>query len=737
MPLTPQTPAGGEKLPPAGLHIGDDAGIEVLSPEDVLGIGLGEDILIVDDSTGNLVAYEAALAPLGRKLVLVQSGVEALARLLDQDFALVLLDVSMPGMTGLETARMIRDRARSKATPIIFITGMSSPGGVILEAYELGAFDFVIKPIPPEVLRAKARVYLLLQERTKELLHHARRLRDANKLIRETATIAATARRLEKLQEATQALSEARTPAEVAAVAVRLGAEAVEASAAVMWSTRLDGSFVVEASHQVPDGYLDNWRVIPADSPHPITRVARRREAIWIENATDYAREAPSTIDQARTAGRVWAFVTLPLVSNNRTIAVLTFSYAAEHTFTDEERRFLGALVHACEQALERGQLFIAEAEARRSAEELSKRKDEFLAMLSHELRNPLAAMIAALDLIKMRDQTLSRELAVLDRQSRHLVNIVDDLVDVSRITRGMITLRREAVPLAEAVAYAMDTARPLIDQRAHEVSLGIPRGLHLDADRGRLGQVLANLLVNAAKYTPAKGRIEVTADLDGSFVRIVIRDNGRGILRTLLPSLFDVFVQGERSPARSEGGLGIGLALVRTLAELHGGTVAAHSDGPGMGSTFTLRWPKASDKSPTAQTPALASPQTGRSLRVLVVDDNVDAAELLAALLISMGYEVAVANDAKLALAMAADFRADVALLDIGLPVIDGYMLAERLRLVPSCANTLFIAISGYGQPEDRERSKRSGFAHHLVKPVPIDALRSLLRAAGNEETA
>src|SRR6185295_16377254 len=250
---------------------GDGPAIEVLSPEDVLEIGLGSDILIADDHASNLVAYEAALAPLGRKLVLAHSGVEALAKLLDQDFALVVLDVSMPGMNGLETARMIRGRARSKTTPIIFITGMSSPGDVMLEAYEVGAFDFVIKPIPPEVLRAKARVYLALQERTKELLQHARRLREANKLIRETATIAATARRLEKLQEATQALSEARTPAEVAAVAVRLGAEAVEASAAVMWSTRVDGSLVVEASHQVPDGYLDNFRVIPPGAPHPIT----------------------------------------------------------------------------------------------------------------------------------------------------------------------------------------------------------------------------------------------------------------------------------------------------------------------------------------------------------------------------------------------------------------------------------------------------------------------------------
>jgi len=730
--MTPTTQRAGERIPPPGSLIGDGA-IEVLSPEDVLEIGLGEDILIVDDHTSNLVAYEAALAPLGRRLVSVQSGVEALAKLLDQEFALVLLDVSMPGMNGLETARMIRGRARSKTTPIIFITGMSSPGDLILEAYEVGAFDFVIKPIPPEVLRAKARVYLLLQERTRELLHHARRLREADKLIRETAAIAATARRLEKLQETTQALCEARTPAEVAAVAVRLGAEAVEASAAVMWSARLDGSLVVEASHEVPDDYLDSWRVIPAGAPHPVTRASQRREAIWVQNETDFAREAPETIEQARAAGRVWAFAALPLVGNHRTIAVLSFSYASAHTFTDEERRFLGALVHACEQALERGQLFIAEAEARRTAEELSKRKDEFLAMLSHELRNPLAAMIAALDLIKIRDQTLNRELAVLDRQSRHLVEIVDDLVDVSRITRGMISLRREAVPLAEAVAHAMDTARPLIDQRAHEVSLSIPQRVHLDADRGRLGQVLANLLVNAAKYTPANGRIEVTADLDGSFVRIVVRDNGRGIVPALLPSVFDVFVQGKRSPGRSEGGLGIGLALVRTLAELHGGTVEARSDGPGKGSTFTLRWPKA-DKTPTAKLPALTPPQRGSSLRVLVVDDNVDAAELLVALLTSMGHELAVANDAKLALALAADFRPEVALLDIGLPVIDGYMLAEQLRLVPSCANTLFVAVSGYGQPEDRERSKRAGFAHHLVKPVPIEAFRSLLQAPGDE---
>ncbi len=583
---------------PALTDLTSDA-IEVLEPEDALGIGFGSDVLVVDDDPTNLVAYEAALAPLGRTLVFAQSGNQALAKLLERDFALILLDMSMPDISGLETARLIRQRPRCKATPIIFVTGMAWSTDVILEAYEAGAFDFVVKPVLPEILRAKASVYLALQDRTQKVLRQAAQLRDVNERLREAEhakrdrdATASAAHRLAKLQEATSALSEAMTPADVARVTVRLGAEAVEASAATMWTVRPDGSLSLEASHGVPAAYIEHYRIIPADSPLPMIDILTRRQPIWVENETDYAREAPAAFELARSANRVWAFAALPLVIGGSAIAAITFSYEGQHTFTDEERVFLRTLAHTCEHALERARLYAVEMEARKAAEQLSERKDEFLAMLGHELRNPLAVMVTALDLIKFRDRTLSRELSILDRQVGHLSAIVDSLVTVSRITQGKITVQPHTTDLATVVAQVIETARPEIDIHRHQVTVSVPEHTLVHADAQRLEQALANLLGNAIKYTPDAGRIEISATHHESSVQITVRDNGRGIASDLLPNLFELFVQGERSLARSEGGLGIGLTLARTIVELHGGTITAHSDGPGTGSIFTLVWP-------------------------------------------------------------------------------------------------------------------------------------------------
>lgn len=712
----------------------------MLDAQDLLGIGSGSDILVVDDDETNLAAYEAALAPLGRRLVLAQSGVQALAKLLDQDFALLLLDVSMPAMGGLETARRIRQRPRNRGLPVIFITGVIASAEVILEAYELGAVDFVTKPILPEVLRAKARVYLQLQDRTRALQRESAELREAHKLLgeadrklREGDAAAATAQRLQKLQDATAALAQATTPAEVAAVTVRLGADAVNASAACMWIVRPDGSLAMEASQGIPPQFLERWRVVPEHAALPATRVLRERRALWIESAADHAREAPETYELAR-AERAWAFAVLPLIRDERGIGVLSFGFGSEHAFPEDERRFLTALAHTCAQVLDRSRFYMAEETARRSAEQANRRKDEFLAMLSHELRNPLWAMVNALELIKARDLRFGREFAIIERQAEHLTHIVGDLLDFSRITRGKIQLRRDAVPLAGIVANAIESARPMIDQRAHEVVVRVADDLVVDADRHRLQQVLENLLANAVKYTDDQGRIEISAERDGAFARITVRDNGRGIPPSLLPELFEPFVQGEQALDRGEGGLGIGLALVAMLVELHGGTIEAHSDGPGTGASFALRWPAAPERpSPAADPPgARTAPVAGR--RILIVDDNVDAAEMLAELMRTSGHEVALARDATTALAIAGDFAPHLALLDIGLPVIDGYELARRLRLVPECRNTLLVAISGYGQPGDRERSRAAGFAHHLVKPASWSMLEAVLVSLPDE---
>ncbi|TMQ02532.1 MAG: response regulator [Deltaproteobacteria bacterium] len=546
---------------------GGDGGIEVIEADALLGIGLGSDILVVDDDADNLTAYEAALGPLGRRVVTVRSGIHALARLLEQDFALLLLDVSMPDMTGVETARRIRQRARNQGLPIIFITGVTSSTDIILEAYDAGAFDFVIKPIPPAVLRAKARVYLQLQERTYELLRESAQLRRAHQLLGEAS---------EKLREH-----------DAAAVALR-------------------------------------------------------------------------------------------------------------------------------------------------SAREDNRRKDEFLGMLSHELRNPLWTMANALELLRARDAS-SRELAIIERQVEHLSHIVSDLLDFSRITRGKIDLRRDTVDLAGVVADVLEAARPQIERRAHQLTVQVPDGLAVDADRHRIRQVVESLLDNAVKYTADGGRIAIAAARDGRFVRIAVRDNGRGIAASLLPRMFEPFVQGEQPLDRSEGGLGIGLTLVQILVELHGGAIEAHSDGPGTGATFIVRWPAASDEPVHTRAPHAPVAAAG-ARRVLIVDDNADAADMLAALLRIAGHDVALAHDGAAALALAPDFAPHIALLDLGLPVMDGYELARRLRQLEACRGTLLVALSGYDQPDDRERARSAGFAHHLAKPVKLSTLEALFAAQNSD---
>jgi signal transduction histidine kinase/CheY-like chemotaxis protein len=400
--------------------------------------------------------------------------------------------------------------------------------------------------------------------------------------------------------------------------------------------------------------------------------------------------------------------------------ATAAFSYRDDHTFTDEERQILQTVARTCEHALTRAQLHLAEADAQR-AEAANLRKDEFLAMLGHELRNPLAAMVGALDLLKLREPVLGRELTILDRQVTYLMRIVGDLVDVSRITHGKVKLQRASVDLTTVIDHAIDTAQ--IDLQPHHVTVSVAPNLVVDADRDRLAQVLTNLLTNAAKYTPRGGRIEVLGDSDGSFARIAVRDNGVGIAPSLLPDLFDMFVQGERAADRHPGGLGVGLTIVRSLVELHGGTVGVHSDGADTGATFTLRWPCATSQTPTAKFPALR--KQPKPLRVLVVDHDVDAAAILGEVLRFMGHEPIIVHDGSAALETVES--TDVAIVDVGLQVIDGYELAERLRAIPSFKATL-VAIADHRVSKDGERAARAGFVQQLAKPIDIDELATIL---------
>jgi PAS domain S-box-containing protein len=366
--------------------------------------------------------------------------------------------------------------------------------------------------------------------------------------------------------------------------------------------------------------------------------------------------------------------------------------------------------------------------------EDDARRANEFLAMLAHELRNPLAPIrnaVAIMQATTLADPTVRWAHDLIERQVVHLTRLVDDLLDVSRVSTGKVRLKQEVVDLGVLVSRAVETARPLVDGKRHHVEIDIPPApVRVHADVTRLSQVVLNLLTNAAKYTPAGGHIEVRVAAEEEAAIVAVRDDGIGIARDLLPRVFDLFTQGERSLDRSEGGLGVGLTVVRRLVEMHGGTVSAASGGPGQGSQFMVRLPllrsDAADVAPSGERP---SARAGVApLSVLVVDDNLDSAESMALLLRLRGHDVVTAVDGPTALAQAARRKPDLVLLDIGLPGMSGFEAARQMRAMPGLADTIIVAITGYSQEQDREDSRNAGFDRHLVKPVAPDTIEKLL---------
>ena len=360
-----------------------------------------------------------------------------------------------------------------------------------------------------------------------------------------------------------------------------------------------------------------------------------------------------------------------------------------------------------------------------------NRQKDQFLAMLAHELRNPLAPITTAAQLLQrgtLDPQRARHASDIIVRQAEHMTDLVNDLLDVSRVTRGLAEIEKEDLDVVAIVHGAVEQVRPLLDMKRHALKLELwEQPLHVSGDRTRLVQVVSNILNNAAKYTPPGGRIILRVTSEGGEAVIAVCDNGQGIEPQVLPYIFDLFTQAERTPDRSQGGLGIGLALVKSLVALHGGRVAAYSEGPNKGSEFVIRLPLLAD----AEAPEAPSPHDhalDAAVRVLVVDDNADAAQMLATLLEAHGHLVSVEYDGTSGLARALRERPEVMLLDIGLPDMDGHELARRLRASPDTANAMLIALTGYGQSEDRERARQAGFDRHLVKPADLSELLRIL---------
>jgi PAS domain S-box-containing protein len=430
------------------------------------------------------------------------------------------------------------------------------------------------------------------------------------------------------------------------------------------------------------------------------------------------------------------AYICVPLAVSGEIIGVLTFATAESgRTYTEDDLGLAMDLAQRVATAIENTKLYKALREADR-------RKDEFLATLAHELRNPLAPIRNALEILKMprvAGDTVERARAMLERQVHHVVRLVDDLLDVSRVMGGKIELRREPVELAAVIARAVETVQPLIDAKQHELHIALPsESMLLDADAVRLSQVVCNLLTNAAKYTDPGGHIWLDAERDQQMAIVRVRDNGIGLDPSMTTRIFDLFVQVDHATTRSQGGLGIGLTLAKNLVEMHNGSIEAHSVGVGRGAEFVIRLPLSMsnqhvDPQPVRTLEDKRSP-AGSGSRLLVVDDNHDSAESLSMLLRARGHEVRVAFSGPAALEIARDYAPEIVFLDIGMPGMDGYEVARRLREQGGSPDVVLVAITGWGQKEDRRRSAESGFNHHLVKPVDPDAVETLIETARKE---
>jgi PAS domain S-box-containing protein len=642
----------------------------------------------VDDLPANLLALEVLLDDLQQTLVKAGSGEEALRLLSRQDFAVVLLDVRMPGMDGFETAKRIRGREQSRNTPIIFITAHASDELSISEAFQLGAVDYLVKPLAPVIIRAKvggfAKLYLEKAQ--------ARRQADELRLLIQGTTDYAIFR-LDR-----QGYVRSWNP----------GAERMK-------GYKAEEIIGQHFSRFYPQEALDRgW---PAEELRRAEAVGRFEDEGWRVRKDGSQFWANVVITALRDpAGRLLGFskVTRDLTERKRAEDVLRRAHEELEVKVAERTKEL--------------------TEANSRLADAARRKDEFLAMLAHELRNPLAPVLNGLHILGSFDtdhQTIKQARAMIERQIHHLKRLVDDLLDMARMTHGRVQLRRERLDLAQLVRTTAEDCRRLVEQAGMRLVVVLPEAVvPVVGDAIRLTQVLNNLLDNAVKFRNGGGYVAIHLSIDEGRQQAVlaVRDEGIGIEPEMFSRLFDLFGQADRSLDRSRGGLGLGLSLVKGLVELHGGEVQAVSGGTGQGSEFRICLPLKQEPAALSEPPSLTTPAAGEPLRILVVEDNVDAAESLRMLLQLLGHQVAVAFTGPEGVRVAKDWHPEVILCDIGLPGLDGYGVADALRHDPATAQVQLIAITGYGQDEDRHRAEHAGFDHHLTKPVDPRQLQPLL---------
>ena len=662
-------------------------------------------ILVVDDLPQKRLAFEAVLEDLGQNIITVDSGQEALKAVLSRDFAVILLDVNMPDMNGFETARLIRSRKRSSSTPIIFLTAFTDEMKTA-EGYATGAVDYLPTPVVPEILRAKVRVFVELFQM--------------------------------RQQVATQAEERARRAA-AEETNLRLSFSA-EAGAVLGRSLDFDTTSRDVVQFTIPLlADLAALECMPRTNAGRKTVIAKvgsggQSEIVDSKDLSTLTPDMEEAFLRCMASAEMVSLASndgitelaLPLEAHGRTFGTMLLSRRASgRSFDAQDVTMAVAYASRAANALDNAVLH-------QELQAADRQKSEFLSMLAHELRNPLAPIRNATQLLGLRatdepDLRWIRE--VIERQVVQMSRLVDDLLDISRITRGKIDLQTAPVELATIVAHAVETSKPVIDAHSHQLAVALPtQPVWIEGDLTRLAQVLTNLLNNAAKYTEPHGQIWLTARLEGEQAVISVRDTGIGIPGEMLNSVFDLFTQVSRTLDRSQGGLGIGLTLVRQLVEMHGGTVVAHSDGMGHGAEFVVSLPAMKTMAPVVIPDPGGKTICNQGIKILIVDDNTDSADTLATLLRFSGHHVEVAYDGPTGLEAAQAFDPNVVILDIGLPGMDGFAVAQNMRERDNTRHSLLIAVTGYGQREDLIRSKECGFDHHLTKPIELGVLMDLL---------
>ncbi|MEO8654918.1 MAG: response regulator [Ramlibacter sp.] len=662
-------------------------------------------ILVVDDLPEKHVVLGSILDELGQNIVSARSGQEALRYILEMEFAVILLDVNMPDIDGLETAGLIRQYKKSAKTPIVFITAYVDE----LQArrgYALGAVDYIPSPVVPEVLRSKVRVFVELFRMNRQLQVQAA-AREA--LARSEAARAAAEEAIQRadyLSQSSQRLSRSLDIDDTIAALFDV-AVPVLADRAVLALTSADGTLEQVESHPAP----------PDGAAEPLSDALREALGRAIHSGQ---------VELWHEGDEVAAICPLLAGSDARGALML---FGSEQRMDSSQLALAKEVVSRASIAMENARLYAAVQEADR-------RKNEFLAMLAHELRNPLAPIRNAVHIMQGSDVTqLTMNWArdVIGRQADHMARLIDDLLDVSRIVQGKVVVKPERLALASLVERSLEGSSPRIAGRDQMLVVELPpEPIELDGDAVRLAQVLSNLINNASKFSGPHSRITLSASYAQGEVTISVRDEGVGIDPAFLPHIFDLFAQADQSLDRSQGGLGIGLTLVKHLVELHGGRVSAHSDGVGRGTEVTIVLPAQPAAAATGglHAPCAREPQlrTKAPGRILVVDDLAASAETLMTLLEMEGFEVRIASEGRAALEIAEQFRPDVVLLDIGLPGMNGFEVAHRLRAQPESRDALMIALTGYGEAESRLRSAQAGFDFHMVKPADVNLLLTML---------